>query len=415
MRLLRFVGLADDGSHVVVEATDGSDQFILPIDDKLRDAARSDLPRLNGRSVSPLPSALSPKEIQTRVRSGEDPEDVAAAYGIPVERVLRFAYSVLQERARVSSEARRGRARRNGSDGNLVPFGEAVDERFAAHGILATAVGWDAIRTEDGEWHVVARWRGGEADREAWWNFTLSTRTLTPLDDTATELLSDRPVQPIEPVRPQLRTVLPGERAVVSLPVRTPDDGFFDQEALDSRDQSTARAPQISLAPQAIAPKPTAVRAATPVEQAAIPSDWRPDLIARLRAAESPTSQQGPDAPSPNASDHTDDARMESTDTAAVALGVVPALVPDFAPHSGATQNDGAPQNGSAPGNESAPKVHGRTTGSPVGLFGTREDPSAPVLPLAFGDDLVADESHDERARIPSWDDILLGVRPKHD
>src|ERR1700712_2835148 len=110
MRLLRLVGLGGDGKSLLLESVDGNEQFTLPIDERLRNVSSSDLPRL------PVPEseaskAPSPREIQTRIRAGESAQGLADDAGIPVERVMRFAYPVLQERIRVVDEARRARAR----------------------------------------------------------------------------------------------------------------------------------------------------------------------------------------------------------------------------------------------------------------------------------------------------------------
>jgi hypothetical protein len=242
MRQLRFVTLSEDGEHALLEAADGSEHFALPVDAALRDAVRADLPRLAPRpdadpprraapvAAAPMVAApvavdpIGPREIQVRVRAGETPEDLAAATGMTLERVMRFAGPVMDERRRIADEARRARARRTPSDGNegrIVVFGEAVDERFAAHGIDAASVTWDARRREDGEWLVDARWLGGDSDHTAEWLFSRGTRTVTPLDDTAADLLSDRPIRPVappEPVRPSLVAAPPLARGVVAFP-----------------------------------------------------------------------------------------------------------------------------------------------------------------------------------------------------
>jgi hypothetical protein len=150
----------------------------------------------------------------------------------------------MDERIRIADEARRARARRGTETGEskLVIFGEAVDERFRAHGIDADSVSWDSRRRDDGEWLVVASWLGGEATHSAEWLFSRSSRTVTPLDDTATDLLSDRPIRPVAPAkhaRPSLSVAPPLVPGIVAFPPM-PDaatgpvpvvDEVFDQEA----------------------------------------------------------------------------------------------------------------------------------------------------------------------------------------
>ena len=213
MRLLRLVGPGEDGTSVIVEAVepDSSDsetgeRFELSLDDRLRVLATEPAasapwahqsePR--PESSGPVPT---PREIQVRVRAGETAQAVADEAGIPLERVMRFAYPVLQERVRVTDEARRARARRGG-DGLLAPFGELIDNRLARHGVDPAAVRWDAYRREDGGWTVTAEFSAHERALLAKFSFTLLNRTVSALDDVAADLLSDRPVQALLPPPP---------------------------------------------------------------------------------------------------------------------------------------------------------------------------------------------------------------------
>ncbi len=200
MRLLRLVGPGENGKSLLLESADGSEQFTLPLDERLRNVSNSDLPRL------PVPEseaskAPSPREIQTRVRAGESAQQVADAAGISVDRVMRFAFPVLQERIRVVDEARRARARR-GNEGQLVDFGALLDARLARHGVDPTGVAWDAFRREDGGWTVTAGFAANEQDLLAKFSFALSNRTVSALNALAADLLSDRPVQALLPPMP---------------------------------------------------------------------------------------------------------------------------------------------------------------------------------------------------------------------
>jgi hypothetical protein len=196
MRVLRFVGPGEDASHVTVETVEGDEQFSLVIGEQLKAAAGTDLPRLS-TSATPSASALSPREIQVRARAGESAESIAESSDMQLDRVLRFAGPVLAERARITVEARRARARQSTPEGQLVSFGDSVDARYSAHGIDPSSVRWDACRREDGVWIVSAAWHGGDAERIARWALALQHRIVTPLDETAADLLSDRPLRPI--------------------------------------------------------------------------------------------------------------------------------------------------------------------------------------------------------------------------
>lgn len=248
MRELRFVTLTEDGGRLLVQAPNGGEKFALAVDPKLRAAVTA------ARAVEPAPAAppvraevpISPREIQVRVRAGESPQDIADGYGVALDRVMRFAGAAIDERARIAGEARRSRARRTGlegAEGRIVMFGEAVDERFRAHGIETEAVTWDARRRDDGEWLVVASWPRGDDNHVAEWLFSRAARTVNPLDDTAVDLLSDRPIRPAlppEPERPSLAAAPPLAPGVVAFPpmadaltgpVPKVVEDVFDQEA----------------------------------------------------------------------------------------------------------------------------------------------------------------------------------------
>ena len=89
---------------------------------------------------------------------------------------------------------------------------------------------------------MVASWLGGSSTHDATWLFHRASRTVTPLDDTAADLLSDRPIRPVvapEPPRPTLVGAPPLMPGVVAFPPM-PDahtgplpvvEEVFDQEA----------------------------------------------------------------------------------------------------------------------------------------------------------------------------------------
>ena len=265
MRALRFVTLGEGGSELLLTSSEGEEHFVLPIDDELREALKIEPRRPSpsrpsaseettpdataDRSAAPVvpsdvtPAPISPREILERVRAGDAPEVIAEEFDMSLDRVMRFAAAVMDERTRIAGEARRARARRAGADGEgkLLLFGEAVDDRFRAHGIDPESVTWDARRRDDGEWIVGAHWLGGEATHSAEWLFSRVARMVTPLDDTASDLLSDRPIRPVvpaEPTRLSLAAAPPLAPGIVAFPPM-PDaetgpvprlDDVFDQE-----------------------------------------------------------------------------------------------------------------------------------------------------------------------------------------
>jgi hypothetical protein len=184
MRTLRLVALSDDGKSLVL-AIDGADaesseRFELPVDDRVRAAARGDSRRLTQIDVD-LGTELPPRVIQARIRAGETPEQVAAASGTRVERIMRFAHPVIQERERIAEQAREARVRLSEASpsGTLQQF---MTERLRLIDSDLDAVGWDAYRSDDGTWQVTGAWRAGDKSGKTRWSFDLPSRTVTPSD-----------------------------------------------------------------------------------------------------------------------------------------------------------------------------------------------------------------------------------------
>jgi hypothetical protein len=240
MRELHFVEHSPEGSTLVLATSDGHEQFELSIDQALKDALTDAPPKAAGPAMTRLPAQprITPREIQMRVRAGEQPQAIADAYGAGLDWVVRFAGPVLAERERMTGEARRSKARRSTTEGQTVIFGEAVDERFSAHGIDPVSVRWDAHRREDGQWIVTASWVGGQTERTAQWTFHLSGRSVAPVDDAAADLLSDRPIRPVpapDPNTPPVLSVVefPPMPDAHTGPLPRPAEEVFDQAQFD--------------------------------------------------------------------------------------------------------------------------------------------------------------------------------------
>src|SRR5262249_53309694 len=207
MRPVRFVALSEDG-HALVLADEVGRLLALPVDDRVSAAMHFD--RAAGGVASPVvvhrdptaSSSLSPRDIQSRIRSGESADDVARVAGVPVDRVLRYAGPVLQERAMLAQHARRSKLKTSEKGASLA---EVVDARLAQHGIDAEKISWDAYRRDDGTWRIVASWPSGKATAQAIWELDKSRQLVTPHDDMAQYLCAERPTQILgqDPPAPQ--------------------------------------------------------------------------------------------------------------------------------------------------------------------------------------------------------------------
>jgi hypothetical protein len=220
MRALRVVGLGADDRTIIVETVSPQpsgrgEQFTLAVDDNLRAALRGELPRLrqtesgqtesgqteSGQTEIESENPMRPREIQSRIRSGESVEQLASAAGVPTERIERFAYPVLLERSRMVQLAQQSHpVRTDGPD--VRTLNVVVAEVFRQRGHDLGTMSWDSWRGENGKWIVQLRWRAGRSENRAHWTFHPGAHggTVTALDDQATDLIDPQPATPLRTV-----------------------------------------------------------------------------------------------------------------------------------------------------------------------------------------------------------------------
>jgi hypothetical protein len=185
---VRFVALSDDGQAMVL-ADELGHLLSLPIDERLQSILRIERPPPRSEPVtSDNPPQLAPRDIQARIRAGESAEDVARIAGVPVDRVLRYAGPVLQERAMLAQQARRTKLK-NSSKGQTLA--EVVDARLSQHGVELDKISWDAYRRDDGTWRIVATWPSGRTSVSATWEMDKARQHIAPFDDMAQYLCAD--------------------------------------------------------------------------------------------------------------------------------------------------------------------------------------------------------------------------------
>ena len=236
MRSLRLVALSDDGKHLVLAADapdsmDDDERFELPIDDRLRAILRADAAQ---QAETDVGNDLPPRVIQARIRAGETPEQVAHASGTRVERIMRFAHPVLQERARVAEQARDARVRL--SEGTpSVPLEQFMSDRLRLLGADLDAVRWDAHRTEDATWQVRAAWRAGHKSGTTRWSYDIPAKTVTPVDATTMDFAEGTRLVRVVPDVPVGLPAAPISRRSISA-LRGADE-LTDAEELDTEDR----------------------------------------------------------------------------------------------------------------------------------------------------------------------------------
>jgi hypothetical protein len=255
VRTLRLVALSDDGKSLVLttEGADGGEErFELPIDERVRAAARGDA-RLG--AIEDLGNTLPPRVIQARIRAGETPEQVAAASGTRVDRIMRFAHPVLQERARIAEQAREARVRL--SDGTpTITLQRFMTERLRLLGGDAESVRWDAHRDADGAWIVTGTWQAGHKSGVTQWSYDIPARAVTPVDAATTDfaegtrlvrVVPDVPGGGTPPVPPQPRpvtTIRPAEDPDASPEPTAPADRDDDVRDVSPYDAPATADPE---------------------------------------------------------------------------------------------------------------------------------------------------------------------------
>ena len=240
MRPVRFVALSEDG-HALVLADELGRLLALPLDERVSAAVeidgRASAAKAEGsgsetaEAARPVPAQgvnLSPRDIQTRIRSGESAEDIAASAQVAVDRVLRYAGPVLQERAMLAQAARRARLATSERGERM---SNVVDVKLGAHGVDPEAVSWDAWRTEDGMWLVQGSWSSGKTTAKARWRLDRGRQTVTPDDEMAQFLSTPAPKQVAEAVSASEDVIGAGEPA---RPSRDPLHGLSEDDGVRS-------------------------------------------------------------------------------------------------------------------------------------------------------------------------------------
>ena len=222
MRALRVVGITEGGGElsVVLEDPTRQERFTVPADEQLRAAARGDLTRLGQISIE-LESQLRPREIQARIRAGASVDQVAAAAGVPSQKIERFAYPVLLERSRTAEVAQRAHPMRADGPDNRV-LADVVAHTFGLRGQEFLSAEWDSWKGDDGRWVVALSWRAGRSDNRALWTFQPGAHggTVTAIDEHAHDLVEGLPARPLRTVGPVIDISRPDEQ-----PSPAPEEG----------------------------------------------------------------------------------------------------------------------------------------------------------------------------------------------
>lgn len=115
--------------------------------------------------------ALTPREIQARIRGGASVAEVAEEAGVDPERIRGFAGPVLAEREHMARNALGATIRRRGDGSGHRRLGDLIRERLQARGLDSDEIVWDAWRLPDLKWQLVGLLDDDAGTRQAEFQF----------------------------------------------------------------------------------------------------------------------------------------------------------------------------------------------------------------------------------------------------
>ncbi len=136
-----------------------------------------------------MDSALTPREIQARVRAGQSLEEVARTAGMDVDWVEPFAAPVIAEREFIAGQAQAHPVRRGSETIAHRTLGEVVNDRLASRRVDLDTIVWDAWKLEGRRWVVSIDYDSGKAHREALFTYDAGSRFSVAENEDARWLL----------------------------------------------------------------------------------------------------------------------------------------------------------------------------------------------------------------------------------
>lgn len=223
MQHLHVVGFTTDHSGLILSVRRGSrsGSYLLVVDDHLLDLIDDlmgpeeppppaegietdegdgdeeppprDQPRRRPSAARPKRhSALTPREMQARLRAGQSVAEVASTAGVDEEWVGRFAAPIIAEQMQVVARAAGMALRHQRFGESALPLGQAVRGRLADKGVvlpgLAFDEAWSARHLDAARWLVRFRYVHRGRLHSAQWEVDTAAGTVSSANRLATEL-----------------------------------------------------------------------------------------------------------------------------------------------------------------------------------------------------------------------------------
>jgi hypothetical protein len=170
-----------DNSTLIVSHPDG-EEFRVVVDS-------ASLAQLRGIRSSADGIRVSPKDVQTHIRSGLSAKEVAALTGASLDFISRFEGPVLAERefiinSALAIETHATVELETGESSRA--FGALIHSRLRDLG--AAGERWASWKEPDGSWVVKLEFVASDIDHDARWGFEPRKRSLAPLNSDAATL-----------------------------------------------------------------------------------------------------------------------------------------------------------------------------------------------------------------------------------
>ncbi|WP_421084630.1 septation protein SepH [Rothia nasimurium] len=457
MQELRLAGIHDDGEHLVLESAEGT-TYLLPIDQDLRQSIA------RARRINPMrggkPGEFGPRDIQTRFRQGASVEEIAAESGWEPERIRRYEWPIVAERANIIRTAQAVMVSPvPGQAGNTQPLSHLVASVAQAHGFSADDLDWSTWQQESGQWTVSADLTlpaDGSLDLPrsvmfpARWTFNPANQSIYATNEAAYFLLdrqqnNDGPIPGQVPAQtsspapaaealaaepsPSTASPAPAENSrlkAVRVPESTEQNELLDEltarRGVRSFDPASERKLADLLERARRSSKTSPVAEATPAQverEAPTEQAPRPDHAADSTGKEpeqAPASAQAPVETTPEPTGASAQADNSTSSAASVAPAHEPSPTAESAPLPAAERVGKrfapvTPEAETQPENQPEEAVAPSTSQAPAD-----QPPAQPQAHESQASDVPEEESkaparpaRAKRTSVPSWDDIIFG------
>ena len=399
---LRLIGVHDDGENLVLESADGT-RFLLPIDANLRTSITK------ARRIQPArglgaKGTFGPRDIQTRFRQGASVEEIAEESGWEPERVRRYEWPIVAERAHIIRAAQSVKiGRRSSASGTAqipVTLSARIEEVSERYGFEEATQDWTTRQQENGQWRVEVDIALKDSVRQnlpaqvvfpARWVYNPANQGLYASNEAAYFLMGNSEDAVAAAAKKAPVEVPPARLPKAPEPAPAP---LTSSESADERKLKELLERARSVRPaQVEEPEVFVHRESTQPAESAEPVAPAAPAAPVAPVASAPVAPAAPAAPEPTA-ETTDPLAVDSeapVDSVPVESFALPAPIED-APAAKAAE---------------APVAEAPAAEAPV-----TEAPAEPASAVPASEEKhKPSSSKKQRVSVPAWDDIIFGSR----